>query len=416
MDALAAGRVIEPLRAAGVRLVTCGEGAIDWETFEGRIVYMVSQEGKHAQQRDTSRNTLRGKLAAIKTQYSNGMPAYAYDRVYYDETGEFVKRVPWNQNFRRADKWTCRLGPSADVTAVEVVRGIFRAFVEGDATLSAIARDLNSRKIPTRFGALWQTTDTPQNTDESRVHRPRCVWQDGPRQVSPRGRWRRNLPGCVVPQQATRLSHQAGDRPQERARRDYRRADVSRRATETRRAARAPTQGRGIRHICYPGLCGAGTVANRWPASLTASARDTTAATVTTARARSVRCDLTRSRRFVITTIQAKLLSPSAIKSLRAELTKQIERKSRKPPAVETKRLKSAIDKLDAKIDRGAENLLLADPDNFAAMQTTLNGWRRETRRTLPATRRGHSKAGKRRPRTDRRRDRQTLPLASTHL
>ena len=80
----------------------------------------------------------------------------------------------------------------------------------------------------------------------------------------------------------------------------------------------------------------------------------------------------------VIRSIQAKLLSPAAIKSLRAELGEQIKRQAKPRSAVDTKRLNSAIKKLDAKISRGAENLLLADPDNFATMQAMLNGWRRE--------------------------------------
>src|SRR5262245_35785225 len=47
-DTLEAGYWIKPLRDVGVRLETVAQGRIDWESFSGRIVYQVQQEGKHA--------------------------------------------------------------------------------------------------------------------------------------------------------------------------------------------------------------------------------------------------------------------------------------------------------------------------------------------------------------------------------
>ena len=42
------GFYIHPLRQAGVKLVTVAQGAVDWTTFAGRLIYSVQQEGKHA--------------------------------------------------------------------------------------------------------------------------------------------------------------------------------------------------------------------------------------------------------------------------------------------------------------------------------------------------------------------------------
>jgi site-specific DNA recombinase len=76
-DPLEAGYWIKPLRDAGVRLETVGQGRIDWDDFAGRIVYAVQQEGKHAFLRDLSRNVLRGKLAAAaEGRWNGGKPPY----------------------------------------------------------------------------------------------------------------------------------------------------------------------------------------------------------------------------------------------------------------------------------------------------------------------------------------------------
>src|SRR5687768_636647 len=46
-DPLEAGYWVKPLRDAGVSLVTVTKGPIDWNSFAGRIIYAVEQEGKH---------------------------------------------------------------------------------------------------------------------------------------------------------------------------------------------------------------------------------------------------------------------------------------------------------------------------------------------------------------------------------
>ena len=47
-DPIEAGYWIKPFRDAGVKLVTVGQGIVDWDTFTGRLTYFVQQEGKHA--------------------------------------------------------------------------------------------------------------------------------------------------------------------------------------------------------------------------------------------------------------------------------------------------------------------------------------------------------------------------------
>ena len=56
-DSIEAGRWIYPLRQHDVKLVTVAQGEVDWTSFAGRLIYNVTQEGKHAYLRDLSRNS-----------------------------------------------------------------------------------------------------------------------------------------------------------------------------------------------------------------------------------------------------------------------------------------------------------------------------------------------------------------------
>ena len=43
-DSIKAGRYIDPLREAGVWLITKAQGVVDWNTFTGRMMYSIIQE------------------------------------------------------------------------------------------------------------------------------------------------------------------------------------------------------------------------------------------------------------------------------------------------------------------------------------------------------------------------------------
>lgn len=58
-DALEAGYWIQPMRTAGVVLETVTQGRVDWNDFAGRLVYSITQEGKHAYLRDLAKNINR---------------------------------------------------------------------------------------------------------------------------------------------------------------------------------------------------------------------------------------------------------------------------------------------------------------------------------------------------------------------
>jgi site-specific DNA recombinase len=130
-DPLEAGYWIKPLRDAGVRLETIAQGRIDWEDFAGQIIYTVQQGGKHQFLRDLSRNTTRGMLAKARVgKWLGGPPPYGYA-------------------LRDG-----RLAPG-DPAEVEVVRWLFRTYLETDISVRGLTASLNERGVPAPNGGLW---------------------------------------------------------------------------------------------------------------------------------------------------------------------------------------------------------------------------------------------------------------------
>jgi DNA invertase Pin-like site-specific DNA recombinase len=130
-DQLEAGYWIYPLREAGVYLVTCDQGRVDWESDEGQLLYGVKQMAKHKFLKDLARNVTRGMKQAANNGGWLGAPPYAY-------TLEGPKKK--------------RLLIVGDIGKVKVVQRIFREYVHELRSLREIAARLSRDGIPTPSG------------------------------------------------------------------------------------------------------------------------------------------------------------------------------------------------------------------------------------------------------------------------
>jgi DNA invertase Pin-like site-specific DNA recombinase len=128
-NSLEAGHWVYPLVQAGISLVTCDAGLIDWNDFTGRMMYAIQQEGKHQFLRDLSRNTMRGKLAAAKRGDWLGKPPIGY----------ILK------NKRLV------LGDPAEI---QIVQDIFAWYLGGES-VRGITRRLNEIGKTTSSGKPW---------------------------------------------------------------------------------------------------------------------------------------------------------------------------------------------------------------------------------------------------------------------
>ncbi|MFN6162876.1 MAG: recombinase family protein [Planctomycetota bacterium] len=130
-DSLESGYWIHPLRKRGVQLITCTDGPVDWNTFAGRMLYGMKQEGKHQYLVDLSNNvTRRMWQLAQQGRWVCGAVPVGYR---LDEDGKI------------------QLGPAEDV---QMVRMLFDQYAAGSTTRQ-LARMLSEKGYRSSKGKPW---------------------------------------------------------------------------------------------------------------------------------------------------------------------------------------------------------------------------------------------------------------------
>jgi site-specific DNA recombinase len=154
-DSLRGAEHYNRLRDSGVKIITCAEGPIDLDTFEGRIVHAVRQEGRHAYLKDLSRKVVRGKIAnAKKGNHNGGAAHYGLDRALVGPDGNVVRRLD-DGEWVKKDGHKTRLVPCDDPVKLEAVRYLFERFDSADLSQRALAREMNEKGYPSPRGMGW---------------------------------------------------------------------------------------------------------------------------------------------------------------------------------------------------------------------------------------------------------------------
>lgn len=152
-DPLKAAADKDRLRSAGVFVQTVREGRIDLDTFSGRLLDYVSQEKNHAYSKDLSRNTIRGREALLaRGESPHGAVPYGYRRRYVGPSGEYVAKR--DEQFRKPKGWTRTI--EVEPAEAEVVKEIYRLYVEMDQSIRAVAGKLTDKGIPSPTGIVWR--------------------------------------------------------------------------------------------------------------------------------------------------------------------------------------------------------------------------------------------------------------------
>jgi len=148
-DSIEQGYWVKPLRDAGVRLITLTQGAIDWNSFGGRIVDAALAESKHEFLRSLSQNTAAGKVRNAKQKYFNGgnIP-YAFERMLLNERDEPVRRLRRGERTDRPRGWHTVLIPVEDPEEHATAHWLFQAFAEREVSYRTLANELNARGVP----------------------------------------------------------------------------------------------------------------------------------------------------------------------------------------------------------------------------------------------------------------------------
>lgn len=390
-DSIEAGRWIDPLRKAGVQLVTATEGLIDWTTFAGRVMNALYSEGKNQFLTDLSKNVIRGKVRSVMAGHLCGSQApYGYDRVVVDPATNQRTRLKRGQKVLKPAGWYTTLDLSDDPEEIETVRWIFEQFTQKRVSLSSIARELNKRGRTGTEGGEW----SPGRIKQILSHPAYCgdlVWNR-----LRRGKYYCYFQGEIRPgtelQQANGSSN--GRMPQESwvvkkgaiprivTREVWDRAQA--RLEERSRTRKQPrTEGHLLSGLVFCGHCGrpmyGATVRKKGKTGdghyQYHKYRCRTRQTTGDHRCGSHEVNEEGLLEFVFRMIRSNLLTPDNMGRLEEAIAKQLEVEVERDPA-QQKRLAKAISELDAKLKKGTENLLLAERDEMPAMRRLIAEWR----------------------------------------
>jgi hypothetical protein len=317
---------------------------------------------------------------------------YGFDKIIFDERGQMQRRLSYADCFKKPEDWTARLEPSENAEAVSTAKLIFTLYDRG-INPRAIAVRLNKDGIGSARGQKW-SRNRILSMLANPVYAGDQVWNRRHKGkyhglvggeilkeseiVEAKGARRavtvkNDKADWVVVTDAHQglVSRALFDRVQER---------LAKRATKRTRSARKfPLAG-----LIFCGHCGA-TMTGRigkWvvDGKVKATYRNHICNTYqekgeTACRTRFIREQYLLD--FVVGAIQTRYLTPSFEKLLRQEIKAQAQEATATAPA-DHKRLEKALAEINRKIERGTENLLLADREEMASMREMLAGWRQE--------------------------------------
>lgn len=369
-DSLKAGYVVEPLRMAGITLVTVTQGAIDWTDFAGRMMYAIQQEGKNQFLVSLSQNTLRGRMQSAREGHGVSCPPLGYDRVFYDAAGKLVHRATRNDRFSKPREWKAKLDVSVNPDDVGALQLIFGLYANTDANLHSIAHELNKRGVLTKRGRAWDAPSVKvvlrNEAYLGRLILGKTRGRKG--RFSHVGNGKVGGDGRIVAENAhpALIDEDTFRRVQEK---------LAKRAIVTKRSRSNGYLLSGLLICGHSGqaMCGGlhQTGMRYYQGSIF---HEDACGPQTTLRVQQQRLEA-----VVLGHVVTLLNDPGVTERLRASIARQIRKQ---PKATETaKSIRSKLDALDQKVAKGAERLLLVDADNLADAAAVLTAWRGERQR-----------------------------------
>lgn len=144
-DALDSAEPKRRLRELGMWLESVKEGRIDWNTSMGRIMDVLASEQNNKYVHDLSAAVVRGMNdRASQGWRSKGVAPFGYDREYHSPDGARTMHIKRTERFKAPMRWGMKLVINEDEAAI--VRWIFERFTSGDS-LTGIARAMNQRGV-----------------------------------------------------------------------------------------------------------------------------------------------------------------------------------------------------------------------------------------------------------------------------
>jgi DNA invertase Pin-like site-specific DNA recombinase len=349
-------------RDAGVSIITCQRGELKFDNLGGVITAIVDQYGAREESLKLADRVVSGKRLAVSRGQKQGGALLGYDREVLDEGGRVVRRVAGTEAFQKPIAWSSRLVPATDPRPVEAVRYMFESVADGVA-LGTVARELNRRGHTTLFGKRFNATavrravTNPTYAGRLAAGRKR------------RGKFRSlHDDGGVVCENA----HEGLISPEifERAQRSLR---------DRRPVPTAPTPGRylltGLVYFADTGRrlqgftmshSGRKVVRRYYGYPTRLFEEHPEESDRPTFRADTV-------ERAVLAKLQAVISDARKMRAIKATISRR-----KKTAAANAGRIEAQLAEVRAKIERGTENLALADAADIPGITRLLAGWREQ--------------------------------------
>lgn len=138
------------LRDAGVKIVTCQRGELDFSNLGGVITAIVDQYGAREESVKLAQRVTSGQRLKAKQGQRIGGIVFGYDREIIDDAGKTVKRIHFHDRFRKPPTWRTKLVPSDDHDAVKGIQWAFDAIRQGQS-IGYVMRGLNQRGLTTTY-------------------------------------------------------------------------------------------------------------------------------------------------------------------------------------------------------------------------------------------------------------------------
>jgi hypothetical protein len=132
---------------AGITLVSCQRGVIDFSSMGGFLCAIIDQYSAHDESRKFADRTVTGKLnRVLRGDRVDGNRLFAFDRNIVDAAGNVLKRVSFRDKFVKSIDCQSVLVPSAETAAVNAVQWGFQHIATG-GSLTSVVREFNRRGL-----------------------------------------------------------------------------------------------------------------------------------------------------------------------------------------------------------------------------------------------------------------------------
>ncbi|XZE56097.1 recombinase family protein [Planctomycetaceae bacterium SH139] len=351
------------LREAGVDIVTCQRGRLRFDDLGGIITAIIDQHGAREESIKLATRVVSGQRLRASQGKRIGGTLWGYDREMYDDQGKLVKRIGFKERFRKPPTWSSQLVPSEDATVVDSIRWMFEAVRQGHS-VGHVCRGLNERGLTTIADKRFS-----YNTVLGMIRNATYAGRLVAGKTSKAKFCRFDQEGLIIVEDAHEaiVSPDVFDAVQvtlAARKRSHQRGDVGKymlsglvrcvHCGNRMHGVHRKERGRPTPQVFYQ--CGNAPLTPGFDPNCPHPA---------------VRQD--RLESFVIGTLRSHLLKTKAADQIKDAIRRAKTKRSKQTTGDERK-----LASVRQKIERGTENLALADRENFSAISKLLSQWRDE--------------------------------------